>query len=400
MEQVLNGFTCNLEGYLQRSLHLELTREDACYAYRLIPAPPRVETGRMDDYIRKAQETHDLKYIFFYLHMNERYFNKRICAFLMADTGEIIPQRFMDLKMECRLEVLRRFPAYDPHQGLSFLTYIHHFITDAMLRNRMTEENYSFGSLYEYKTARRIMQIYHACKENTAKTIRIYAERTGCSEETAAEKLKAAWEQRNHLFPEIDDEDEEEPYEELLPDEWDYASILEDGIEAEKIDKAFHNLSYRDQTLLEQRNAICMRCGRVSDMRKQASFETLAALFEGSGASGAEHAYKRAVEKLTLELVKLGQLHCVRLKQLSTQREGKKITAAAYAYQVDNGGAWGEIQFDLEKRTARVESFAENDPCDTWEITDATINEVLTYDKNYLLKKALIPISTRGSFTQ
>ena len=96
MEQVLNGFTCNLEGYLQRSLHLELTREDACYAYRLIPAPPRVETGRMDDYIRKAQETHDLKYIFFYLHMNERYFNKRICAFLMADTGEIIPQRFMD----------------------------------------------------------------------------------------------------------------------------------------------------------------------------------------------------------------------------------------------------------------------------------------------------------------
>ena len=100
----------------------------------------------------------------------------------------------------------------------------------------------------------------------------------------------------------------------MLPDEWDYASILEDGIEAEKIDKAFHNLSYRDQTLLEQRNAICMRCGRVSDMRKQASFETLAALFEGSGASGAEHAYKRAVEKLTLELVKLGQLHCVRLK--------------------------------------------------------------------------------------
>ena len=186
----------------------------------------------------------------------------------------------------------------------------------------------------------------------------------------------------------------------MLPDEWDYASILEDGIEAEKIDKAFHNLSYRDQTLLEQRNAICMRCGRVSDMRKQASFETLAALFEGSGASGAEHAYKRAVEKLTLELVKLGQLHCVRLKQLSTQREGKKITAAAYAYQVDNGGAWGEIQFDLEKRTVRVESFAENDPCDTWEITDATINEVLTYDKNYLLKKALIPISTRGSFTQ
>ena len=152
----------------------------------------------------------------------------------------------------------------------------------------------------------------------------------------------------------------------------------------------FNQLSYRDQTLLEQRYAICMRCGRVSDMRKQASFETLAALFEGSGASGAERAYKRAVENLTLELVKLGQLHCVRLKQLSVQREGKKITAAAYAYQVDNGGAWGEIQFDLEKGTAWVETFAENDPCDTWEITDAAINAVLTSNADKMPKKMWI----------
>lgn len=159
------------------------------------------------------------------------------------------------------------------------------------------------------------------------------------------------------------------------------------------MDKAFRRLSYREQTLLEQRNAICMRCGRVSDMRKQASFETLAALFEGSGASGAERAYKRAVENLTPELVKLGQLHCVRLKQLSIQREGKKITAAAYAYQVDNGGAWGEIQFDLEKGTAWVETFAENDPSDTGEITDAAFKAILGIEDEKLPKNEIIPIS-------
>lgn len=158
------------------------------------------------------------------------------------------------------------------------------------------------------------------------------------------------------------------------------------------MDKAFRHLSYREQTLLEQRNAICMRCGRVSDMRKQASFESLAALFEGSGASGAERAYKRAVENLTLELVKLGQLHCVRLKQLSTQREGKKITAAVYAYQVDDGGTCGEIQFDLEKVTAWVKEFAENDFCDTWEITDAVIQAILSCDEERLEKKILIPM--------
>lgn len=112
--------------------------------------------------------------------------------------------------------------------------------------------------------------------------------------------------------------------------------------------------------------------------------------FEGTGAPGAEQAYKRAVEKLTLELVKMGQLHCVRLKLLSTQRKGKKIIAAAYAYQVDNGGEWGEIQFDLKKGTAWVETFAENDPCDTWEITDAAIQAVLEDGKKLHKNKLII----------
>ena len=102
-------------------------------------------------------------------------------------------------------------------------------------------------------------------------------------------------------------------------------------------------------------------------------------------------AYKRAMEKLMLELVKLSQLHCVRLKRLSIRREGKKITAAAYAYQVDNGGEWGEIQFDLEKGTVWVESFAENDPCDTWEITDAAIQAILSCETKKMPKSMLIP---------
>ena len=92
-----------------------------------------------------------------------------------------------------------------------------------------------------------------------------------------------------------------------------------------------------------------------------------------------------------LELVKLGQLHCVRLKRLSAQHEGKKITAAAYAHQVDNSGAWGEIQFDLGKKTAWVETFAENDPCDTWEITDAAIQAILSCKAEKIPKSMLIP---------
>ena len=396
MEQILKGFSWALEGYMPRASQAQrqmLTIEDAERAYQLIPSPPKIKGCDVNDYIRLAQETRELKYIFFYLHEKEWYFNVRVHGFLSREPGPYSPYRLMDLKLACRMEVLRRFQEYDPNRNASFLTYMRHFLTDAMLRNRITEENYSFASLYDYKSARRIMLIYNDCKGNTKAAIRIYAKKYGCTEETAAEKLKAAWEQRNRLLPEINEEDdEEEPYEELLPDEWNYVSILDDGIEAEKIDKAFRSLSFRDQMLLEKRNAICMRCGRVSDMKTQVPFEKLAEKFEGSGASGAEQAYKRAVEKLMLELVKLGQLHCVRIKQTSIQREGKKITAAVYAYQVDNGGAWGEIQFDLEKGTAWVETFAENDPCDTWEITDVAIQAIMKTNDGKLPKGALIPV--------
>ena len=396
MEQILKDYSWDLGEYTLRVSQTErgkLTLHDALNAYQLKPAPPASPDGKKDDYICLAQQTHELKYIFFYLHENEAYFNNRIETFLAAEGGWIHPERFMDLKLECRIEVLRRFQDYDPGKNTKFTTYIHRYITDVMLRFRMEEEYSSFDSLQEYKDDRQIIQLYTACHGNAKETIRLFTEKNQCSEETAAEKLAAAWRQRNRRVPVLLNDEGEcwEQADELIPDHWDYVDILWAGMEANMVDKAFNKLSYRDQRLLEKRNAICMRCGRVSDMKTQVSFQKLAEDFEGTGAPGAEKAYKQAVENLILELVKLGQLHCVRLKQISVQREGKKINAAVYAYQVDNGGAWGEIQFDLEKGTAWVETFAENDLCDTWEITDATIQAILSCVVEKLPKTILIP---------
>ena len=392
MEQILKDYAWDLGAYTPRATQAErgkLALYDALTVYQLKPAPPESPSGNTNDYIRLAQETRKLKYIFFYLHENEQYFNDRINTFLTAEGDRIHPERFMDLKLECRIEVLRRFPAYDPGRDVKFTTYIHRYITDVLLRFRMAEEYYSFDSLQEYKDARQIRQLYGDCSGNAEETIRRFALQNDCSEKTAAEKLAAAFRQRNRRVPvQLNDEGEGwEQADELIPDHWDYVDILWAGMKADM----FNKLSYQDQRLLEKRNAICMRCGRVSDMKTQVSFQQLAEDFEGTGAPGAEKAYKRAVENLMLELVKLGQLHCVRLKQISIQREGKQITAAAYAYQVDNGGAWGEIQFDLEKGAAWVETFAENDPCDTWEITDAAIQAILSYKEEKLPKKILIP---------
>ena len=64
-----------------------------------------------------------------------------------------------------------------------------------------------------------------------------------------------------------DDENDNRDPDELYPDHWGYANVLWDGMQAETIEKAYNKQSFRDQRLLEYRNAICMHCGRVSTMQ-------------------------------------------------------------------------------------------------------------------------------------
>ena len=94
-----------------------------------------------------------------------------------------------------------------------------------------------------------------------------------------------------------------------------------------------------------------MTCGRVGFWKDRPTFEELAVMFEGSTASGAERAYRRAVDKLTELLVAEGAIHAVRLKQKSKTKRKKKIAAAIYEYQADCDSEWGEIVFDFESGT-------------------------------------------------
>ena len=145
MEHNLKDYSWDLGEYTLRVSQAErgkLTLYDALNVYQLKPAPPASPEGDKNHYICLAQTTHELKYIFFYLHENEAYFNDRINTFLTAEGDRIHPERFMDLKLECRMEVLRRFPDYDPGRNVKFTTYIHRYISDVLLRFRMVEEYY------------------------------------------------------------------------------------------------------------------------------------------------------------------------------------------------------------------------------------------------------------------
>lgn len=251
----------------------------------------------------------------------------------------------MDYKLACAVAMLERWEEFDAAKGIQFATFAHHDVKNALLRARMLEEAGAFASLDEYKEVRRMgVRMYGATQREA---VCEFIKKRGCSETAAERFLKIA---QLTLGVSSLENDAEASY------IWDYAAVLWDGVRAEKVREAFAKLSYREQTMLEKRNAICMTCGRVSPLSERASFENLAIEFEASSPRTAERAYRRAVEKLTLGLVELDALHAVRIE---------RTAPGTYRYQADNDGDWGEFQFNAATGELQIISLAELDTTKT-----------------------------------
>lgn len=140
----------------------------------------------------------------------------------------------------------------------------------------MMEECGSFSSLAEYKRVRGIAWLYNETGKFKDEVLSEYAKKEDCSEETAGQYLTVACFNRSWvpLYVTVKDEDAEESGEDITRDDsWEYTAILWNGTQAEAVRAAFEKLSYQEQRLLEERNAICMTCGRVSPISEHRSFE-------------------------------------------------------------------------------------------------------------------------------
>ena len=216
---------------------------------------------------------------------------------------------------------------------------------NALLRARMLEEACSFSNLDEYKAARRMGALMYGTEQREA--VDEFIKKRGCLEATARRFLKIA---QLMLSASPLENASEASY------SWDYVDVLWDGVRTEKVREAFAKLSFREQTLLEKRNAICMTCGRVAPLSERASFEDLAIEFESSSQRTAERSYRRAVEKLTLNLVELGELHAVLIE---------RVAPGTYRYQADNDGEWGEFTLDMATGELKIATLAELDTTKT-----------------------------------
>ena len=280
------------------------------------------------------------------------------------------PETFMDYKLGCAAVMLERWKNFDASKGIQFSTFVHHDVMNTLLRSRMFEESGSFSSLDEYKAAWRIGALMYGAEQREA--VEEFIKKRGCSEATARRFLKIAQLMLNSSSLE---NDAEASY------SWDYVDVLWDSIRAEKVHEAFAKLSYREQTLLERRNAICMTCGRVSPLNERASFEDLAIEFESSSPRTAERAYRRAVERLTLNLVELGELHVVRIE---------RVALGTYRYQADNDGEWGEFTLDLSTGELQISALAELDTTKTHRFAKQAARYLRVHTGEKLPKRILV----------
>ena len=427
--ELLSDYSWDMTGYTSRfgffylgneKADVEgLTRWQAEHIFQLTPPPPGmgdafpiIENGKHigkdkrkeiikkneavgDAYIVQAVQEKNLRYLSFFLHAYENRINAKMYFFLRRNgIGTYDPAQFLDMKLACQEVILKKLPTFDPSKGAKFLTYMYEFISDAFISFRMRQECWTIDSLDIYKGIRRMAAIYNACGGEAAKAMEKFCKETGCQPKTAAEYLEQAVGIRARQSEIIidRDEDEEAVIEEVIPDSMgDLCYEVSKQWLAQAVQNSLDKLSWRDQTIIKARNAICWNCGGIQPMKERYSFQNISVqLMNGSSDGGAEKAYTTALARFTAQLAEDHVIRVVDLKLEKVTRRKKKIAAATYRYQADCDGEWGEIQFDFEKRNAKIVQLADWDTSKTKLYAKKVIDHIWRTSGNDLSKKERI----------
>ena len=427
--EILSEYSWDMTGYTSRfgffylgnqKADVEgLTRWQAEHIFQLTPTPPgmedafpELEKGKHisrknqreiikrnesigDTYITQAVKAKNLRYLSFFLHAYEHRLNAKVYFFLRRNGMDTYdPAQFLDLKLALQEVILKKLPSFDPSKGAKFLTYVYEFIEDALISFRLRQESWTIDSLDIYKGIRRMAAIYNANGGDATKAMEKFCKETGCKPKTAAEYLEQAVGIRaRQMELLIDrDEDEEAVIEEVIPDTMgDLCYEISKSWLAQAIQQSLSKLSWRDQTMIQVRNAICWNCGAMQPMKEQYSFKDISVqLMNGSSDGGAEKAYNAALARFTAQLIEDHVIRVVDMKLGKVTRRKKKIAAAIYRYQADCDGKWGEIQFDFVKRKAEILQLADWDTSKTHICAQKVIDVIMRTGGNDLPKKERI----------
>ena len=418
----MTGYTSRFGFFYQGNENADidgLTKWQAEHIFQLTPTPPGmedafpgIENGNRidktiqreiikrneavgDTYIAQAVQEKNLRYLSYFLHAYEHRLNAKVYFFLRRNGMDTYdPAQFLDMKLALQEVILKKLPSIDPSRGARFLTYMYEFIEDALISFRLRQECWTIDSLDIYKGIRRMAAIYNATGGDAAKAIEKYCNETGCKSKTAAEYLELAVGIRARQTEILIDqeEDEEAVIEEVIPDAMGdlWYEISKQWL-AKAVQDSLSKLSWRDQTMIKARNAICWNCGGMQPMAERYSYKDISVqLMNGSSDGGAEKAYNAALARFTAQLIEDHVIRVVDMKQEKVTSRKKKIAAATYRYQADCDGEWGEIQFDFQKREAEILQLADWDTSKSHLYARKAIDCIMRTGRNDLPKEKRI----------
>ena len=135
--------------------------------------------------------------------------------------------------------------------------------------------------------------------------------------------------------------------------EWEPENSLLQSEQSGLIVPAFAALPNVNRDIVSLHLGFCENCFRPTEKQ---TFEALALRNGRRSAQAAENIYYGSLNQMREELTERGFLHTVRLNRMK-----KTKTAVVYAYQADNDGEWGEIEYDCKTGNFRIAKLAELD---------------------------------------
>ena len=103
--------------------------------------------------------------------------------------------------------------------------------------------------------------------------------------------------------------------------------------------------------------------------------------------TGAEKACNTALKKLIKQLADDNAIRVLDYERIKPEPGEKKKAAAAYRYQADCDGEWGEIQFDFDTGTAEIIRLADWDTSRSHLYAQRVIAQILPIGGKHLPKK-------------
>ncbi len=394
----LCGYSHGINGKAAEINTEELTMAFAEHMYQLSPKPEKLDD--YNDYIVKAKRENNMKYFWFFLHWFEPVMNKAITNELTRrDKYDYNPNRFMIIKSDYLMFLLKSFIKYDETKGVKFTTFIYSGKSNPVVCALGNEEPWSYDSLAHYKTLRSAGYLLNN-SDNLSDAVSELSESLNCSVDTAKRIIISSSARKRILYMDEVIKDDEEDFEETFGNTVeDTSSYFRPGyyedIPAREIRNALSSLTEKEQFILRKFYAICPYCKKVMPMEKAKTLRDISETLEGSSRSESsiEKAKTKALDKMAVYLWNEGLVKLVEINRLN-RKKSKGITVyAEYSYRPygsEDDDCDGIIAFDFANKTFEIIQPADRDDARTNAHGRAAAKHILSVPESNLPKKKLV----------